>query len=206
MANFHLSAPLVLASTSQIREKMLNDLGIPVTVINPKCDEEALRKTVTHLPVTKQAIELAKGKAMSVNKIHPGWLVIGADQICEMDGEILSKPGTADNAILQLAKLSGKSHHQHSAAVMIHKGEVIWEGVETATLTMRDLTPEDIAAYVKLDNPIHSCGAYKYEEHGKHLFSDIKGRDDVILGMPLMKLLNGLYDHGFMRMTAQVAA
>lgn len=206
MTNFHLSVPLVLASASEIRLKMLNDLGIPVTVINPKFDESAARKTMIDLPAAKQALALAKGKAASVNAIHPDWLVIGADQICEIDGEILGKPGTQDNAILQLAKLSGKSHHQHSAAVLMRHGEVIWETVETATLTMRDLAPEDIAAYVKLDNPIHCCGAYKFEEHGKHLFSDIKGRDDVILGMPTLKLISGLYDHGFLKMTAQIAA
>ncbi len=206
MPNFHLTVPLVLASSSEIRQKMLRDLGIPVTVINPKFDEVAAREKFRNLPVQKQSLELAKGKAMSVNKIHPGWLVIGADQICEIDDEILCKPGSAENALLQLAKLSGKSHHQHSAAVMIYRGEVIWEAVETATLTMRDLSPEDIEAYVKLDHPVHCCGAYKYEEHGKHLFADIKGRDDVILGMPLLKLLNGLYNHGFMSMTKLAAA
>lgn len=201
MTNFHLSAPLVLASSSEIRLKMLNDLGIPVTVINPKFDETAARDTLKELPPQKQALALAKGKAASVNAIHPDWLVIGADQICEIDGEILSKPGSKDNAILQLAKLSGNSHHQHSAAVLMQRGEVIWETVETATLTMRDLEPEDIASYVALDNPIHCCGAYKFEEHGKHLFRDIKGRDDVILGMPVLRLVCGLYDHGVMRMT-----
>lgn len=206
MPNFHLSLPLVLASSSEIRQKMFRDLGIPITVINPKFDEEAARAKCRDLPLQKQALELAKGKAASINAIHPGWLVIGADQICEIDGEILCKPGDKENAILQLARLSGKNHHQHSAAVFIHRGEVIWEAVETATLTMRDLSPEDMEAYVKLDNPIHCCGAYKYEEHGKHLFSDIKGRDDVILGMPLLKLLNGLYDHGFMSMTKLAAA
>jgi len=205
MPNFHLSVPLVLASSSEIRQKMFRDLGIPITVINPKFDEESAREKYRDLPLQKQALALAKGKAASINSIHPGWLVIGADQICEIDGEILCKPETQENAILQLAKLSGKSHHQHSAAVFIYRGEVIWEAVETATLTMREMSPEDMEAYVKLDNPIHCCGAYKYEEHGRHLFADIKGRDDVILGMPLLKLLNGLYNHGFMSMTKLAA-
>ncbi len=206
MPNFHLSTPLVLASASEIRETMIRDLGIPVTVINPKFDEEAAKQTIGDLPPQKQALALAKGKAESVNNIHRDWLVIGADQMTELDGEILSKPGNTDNAILQLSRLGGKTHHQHSACVLMHRGKVIWETVETATLTMRDLSPEDIKAYIHLDNPIHCSGAYKYEEHGKHLFCDIKGRDDVIQGLPMLKLLNGLYDNQFMSMTELVAA
>jgi septum formation protein len=206
MTNFRPSSPLVLASSSQIRENMLNDLGLAVTVINPSFDEEAAKKRLGAVAPGDLALALAKGKAESVNHIHPDWLVIGADQVCECDGEILEKPGDEERAVRQLLRLQGKTHRQHSA-VALYRGETcLWSAVETATLTLRALGEEEIRAYIRLDQPMQCCGGYAYERHGKHLFSEVRGNDDVILGFPVQGLLNALYQMGYLRLTEQVAA
>lgn len=185
--------PLVLASTSSIREQMLRKAGLHFSVITPRCDEEALKKEAAALPVAEAGLLLARQKARSVSDIHAGWVVIGGDQMCELEGEVLSKPGTPEKAVAQLKRLSGKTHFQHSAGCLVQAGEVIFETVVTAKLTMRALTDAEIEAYVALDNPVHSCGAYTYESHGKHLFEKIEGNDDVIQGLPFQELLTALY-------------
>jgi septum formation protein len=199
MARISLTHTLVLASASAVRDQMLRKLDIPFTVIRPRADEEALKPTLAHLPPQEQAQALARAKAKSVNEIHPGWLVLGCDQVCETDGQIFSKPGTREAAEQQLQALRGRTHQQHSAIALYHEGECLWETVETARLTMRDLRDAEIAAYVALDMPLHSCGAYMFEKHGKHLFRRVEGTDDVIQGLPTVPLLNALHERGFAR-------
>jgi septum formation protein len=196
MSKIPLTHTLVLASGSVVRDQMMRKLDIPFTVIRPRADEEALKTEVARLSPLELSQTLARAKAASVNEIHPGWLVLGCDQVCEMDGHIFSKPGTPEAAIEQLKTLSGKTHQQHSAVALYHEGTCIWETVETARLTMRELSPEQIAAYVALDNPIYACGAYMFEKHGKHLFRKVEGTDDVIQGLPTVALLNALYERG----------
>lgn len=185
--------PLVLASTSNIREQMLRKAGLHFSVITPRCDEEALKKEASDLSIPQAGLLLAREKAKSVSEIHAGWVVIGGDQMCELEGEVLSKPGTPEKAIAHLKRLSGKTHLQHSAGCLVQAGRIIFETVITAKLTMRALSDQEIEAYVALDHPIHSCGAYKYESYGKHLFEKIEGNDDVIQGLPFQELLTALY-------------
>lgn len=203
MSKIPLSHTLVLASGSVVRDQMMRKLDIPFTVIRPRADEEALKTEVARLSPLELSQTLARAKAASVNEIHPGWLVLGCDQVCEMDGHIFSKPGTAEAAMEQLKALSGKTHQQHSAIALYHEGACIWETVETARLTMRNLTDEEISAYVELDNPLQSCGGYMFEKHGKHLFQRVEGADDVIQGLPTVALLNALYERNFASLTKQ---
>lgn len=192
--------PLVLASTSSIREQMLKKASVHFSVITPRCDEEKLKQEVSGLSIPERCITLARAKAMSVSEIHAGWVVIGADQMCELDGEILSKPGTKENAVLQLEKLRGKTHVQHSAGVLVQGNKVIFETVISAKLTMRPLTDTEMESYIALDHPVSSCGAYKYESYGKHLFSKVEGNDDVIQGLPLQQMLSALYEKNILTM------
>lgn len=193
MSNITSPNPLVLASTSNVREHMLRKAGLHFSVITPRCDEEQLKQESKGLSIPKAGLMLACAKAISVSDIHAGWVVIGGDQMCELEGEVLSKPGTKENAIAQLKRLRGKTHYQHSAGVLVQASKVIFEIVVTATLTMRDLTDGEIEAYVDMDSPTSACGAYKYESYGKHLFEKIEGSDSVIQGLPFQELISALH-------------
>lgn len=200
MTNVILTHPLVLASGSEIRREMLMRAGIGCMVIKPAVDEAGLRKKNAKLPLPKQALMLARAKAAQVAEGQPEALVLAADQICELEGEILSKPGTHAKAVKQLQAMQGKTHRQHSAAVLFLGEKEIWSVVETASLTMRRLGREEIEAYLRRDTPYQSCGSYKYESFGKHLFAKVKGNDDVIMGLPLQALLCFLHTEGFAKL------
>ncbi|MBY0354771.1 MAG: Maf family protein [Rickettsiales bacterium] len=206
MSKIPLKHTLVLASASAIRDQLMRSLDIPFTVIRPRADEEALKASLSHVSPRELSQALARAKAASVNEIHPGWLVLGCDQVCEMDGQIFSKPKTIEAAIEQLTQLSGKTHQQHSAIALYHNGECIWETVESASLTMRTLTDEEMSAYITLDQPLQSCGAYMFEKHGKHLFSAVSGMEDVIQGLPTVALLAALYERNFIDLAPEALA
>lgn len=206
MTKIPLRHTLVLASGSAVRDQMMRKLDIPFTVIRPRADEEALKLELAHLTPREQSQALARAKAASVNEIHPGWLVLGCDQVCEMGGRIFSKPGNVENAAEQLKELRNQTHYQHSAIALYHEGKCIWETVESAKLTMRPLTDAEIEAYVTLDNPLHSCGSYMFEKHGKHLFSDVQGMEDVIQGLPTIALLGALYERNLIDLAVEALA
>ncbi len=187
--------PLILASGSVIRRKMLEDAGIPCTIIKPAVDEDALKPALAHLPPEKQALALARAKAESVSRAHPGQLVLGADQVCALESLILSKPLTHANAVRQLQSMQGRTHCQHSAAALYRGGEELWSTVEPARLSMRALSDAEIEDYLRQDEPYHACGSYHYESGGKHLFSHVEGGEDVIQGLPLAALLRFLSCH-----------
>lgn len=197
IATIALTHPLVLASGSEIRRTMLQQAGIGFMVIKPAVDEESLRAENARLPLPEQALVLARAKAAFVADGQPEALVLGCDQICELDGQILSKPGNHANAVKQLTAMQGREHRQHSAACLYLGEKEIWSAVETATLAVRPLKPVEIDAYLHRDTPYQSCGSYKYEALGKHLFAKVQGNDDVIMGMPLQALLNFLHTHGY---------
>jgi septum formation protein len=186
------NAPFILASGSAIRRKMLADAGLDCTVVKPEVDEEALRATNAHLPIPEQALLLARAKGAEVAVSHPHAYVLAADQICALGDDILCKPMTHENAVKQLLRMQGKTHQQHSAAVLFYQGKEIWSAVETATLTMRPLSEQEIDAYLLADKPYHACGSYHYEAGGRALFSEVQGIDDVIYGLPMQQLLKFL--------------
>ena len=189
-------APIILASGSAIRQQMLKGVGLNFSVQPSGADEEALKATVSHQAIPEQALALARAKALSVSIERPDAYTIGADQMCEIEGTILDKPGSYDKAEAQLALLAGRTHLQHAAVVLVRGEEVIWSHVATASLTMRPLTAHEIRAYVAADAPLASCGAYKFESLGRHLFNHVEGDQDVIKGLPLLPLLVQLHLHG----------
>jgi septum formation protein len=184
--------PLILASSSVVRQQMLAKAGLKYTIKPPGHEEAELKTTIRHLPLSEQALRLADVKAESISRANPDALVIGADQICSLAGEIFSKPGTFDNAAEQLRRLRGKTHTQTCAAVLLQQGEPIWTRVAEAHLTMHHLSDDEIDAYIRADSPISACGAYKIESLGRHLFAEISGDYDVIKGLPLIPLLTEL--------------
>lgn len=194
MALVAQSVPLVLASGSSIRAQMLKSVGLQFSVVPSSVDEAHLKGEMVGMPVAEQAKRLAREKCLSVAQLYPNHVTIGADQMCELDGVIFDKPLTRSAAIDQLTRLAGQSHRQHSAICLAQGDQLLWGAVEQAVLTMRALTTKDIASYIDFDQPLQSCGSYRLEGMGRHLFASIEGDHDVIKGLPLTALLLTLYE------------
>lgn len=148
--------------------------------------------------VEEAAEALARAKAEAVSPRHTGALVIGADQILECAGAWFDKPPDATAAARQLGSLCGRTHRLVSAVCVARDGQIIWQVVDAARLTMRPLSEAAIAAYLEKAGPeaLESVGAYRLEGLGAQLFSAIEGDFFTILGLPLLPLLAFLRQHG----------
>lgn len=178
--------PLILASTSRYRRQLLDRLGLPYTAIPPQCDEEALKDP----SLTPQALaeHLAEAKAASLVAAHPTAVIIGSDQICAVDDEILHKPGTPERAVAQLERLAGRDHRLITALV-VAQGARRWRHTDITTLAMRACTRDALERYVAADQPLDCSGAYKLEQRGIALFDRIESADqNAIVGLPLIAL------------------
>lgn len=174
---------------------MMKAVGLQFSVVPSNVDEDEIKKGygLTVKGYEGLAAALAQAKALSVAKDYPDYLTIGADQLCVLDGTIFDKPGSIAKAEEQLQQLAGKTHQQISAVSIARGDELIWQHQEVAQLTMRALSIGEIEAYVAADQPLKSCGSYKYESLGKHLFERVVGNDDVIKGLPLQALVYQLH-------------
>ena len=182
---------LVLASTSEIRRKLASNFDSSIIFSSPSVDEDHLKEKLKGLEPAQLCYELAKAKSLSINHDFPNHLVLGCDQICLLENKIFSKPRTAERAIDQLKELSGKTHHLIGQYVFSKDNAVIHEVEIICTMCMRELSLNEIQNYVKLDQPFFACGAYKYEENGHQLFSEVKGSLEAINGLPLSEILKG---------------
>ncbi len=193
-----MSQPLIiLASTSRYRQQLLLRLGVPFTMQAPDCDETHWR----HLPPDEQARFLAVRKAESI-KVRSA-LIIGSDQVLDLHGAVLEKPGTQAAAMAQLHALSGHAHRVITS-VAVHEPDSGRTEVATDVhvLTMRALSPAAIAAYVIADEPLDCAGSYRLEGRGIALFAHIQADpetadDTAIIGLPLMKLCRLLRGFGY---------
>lgn len=187
---------LVLASTSVYRRQLLARLGLPFEVAAPSCDEEALKDERPD-PVAL-ASHLAKEKARSVAGQFAHAHVLGSDQLVEIDGEVLGKPGSAERAVLQLTKLAGRAHRLITAYAIVCPGGALLEHVDAHVLHMRALTRPELERYVRADQPLDCAGSYKIEALGIALFERIEGADfTAIMGLPLVALTSSLRAQGF---------
>jgi septum formation protein len=193
-------AKIILASGSAIRAQMLRNAGIIFTTALPRVDEEAIRASLLAEAAGPHDIadHLAEVKARKTSDREPDALVIGADQLLELDGQIFAKPETPQQAIDQLAALSGKTHKLFSAAVVYENGQPLWRHVGTVRLTMHDTSVAYRADYVarNWDTIRHSVGCYLIEAEGIRLFSRIDGDFFNIQGLPLIELLTWLRIRG----------
>ena len=183
------SVPIILASASKIRAEILKNTGLLFSIKTSDVNEDELKKKLLNKSIQEEAKILACAKASNISQNHPNEYIVGADQICSLNDKIYSKPITMDNAIQQLTDLSGKTHKQTSAICLYYKNELIWSYVEEALLTMHDLNISEITRYLELDKPLNSCGSYKYESLGCHLFSKVSGQSETIQGFPIIPLL-----------------
>jgi septum formation protein len=193
--------PLILASTSKIRARLLRDAGLAFIVEPPGLDESIMRQAVSGeeaLGAHDVAEVLARAKAEAVSDLARKAYVIGADQVLSFGDQILSKPDSMEAARKQLLELSGKTHTLHTSVAVATNGENIWATTEMATLTMRKLSPQFIGHYLAAaeDEVLSSVGAYQVESIGIQLFEKIDGDYFVILGLPLIPLLDALRGEG----------
>jgi len=187
--------PLILASTSKYRCALLSQLGYEFKSVAPGVDEEGF-KTLS-LGSRDLSLKLSFEKALAVFKNESSACVIGSDQVCTLDGEILSKPMTIENAIQQLEKMQGKVHELVTSVTIISpKGELQFSN-ETK-LHMRKLNRDQITNYIKKDLPLDCAGSYKLESYGIKLFHKIEMDDHTsIVGLPLIQLNNYLTQLGY---------
>jgi septum formation protein len=193
--------PLILASSSKTRARLLEAAGLAFIVEPPGLDESVMRQAVSgaqSLAPHDVAEVLARAKAEAVSDFAPKAYVIGADQVLAFGDLIMSKPETVEVARRQLLDLSGKTHTLHTAVAVAANGETIWAETTMATLTMRKLSPEFIGRYLAAagEEVLSSVGAYQIESLGVELFDKIDGDYFSILGLPLVPLLDTLRGEG----------
>ena len=191
--------PLVLASKSSARRALLDAARIPVVIDSADIDERAAEAGAADGKAA--AVLLARAKAMAVAKRRPNDLVLAADQTLDLDGRRFSKPKSIAAAREQLAALAGRAHMLHSAAAVARGGEILFETVATARLTMRPLDGKALDAYLAAvgNDVTTSVGAYRLEGLGVHLFEKIEGDYFTILGLPLLPLLAYFRGAGLVR-------
>ena len=185
---------IILASGSESRKLMLEEAGIAFDVIISPTDEDIIKDKISSLPYSEQVVHLAKAKAEPVSEENTESIVIGGDQMCVLNDNLLHKPGSRDKAIESLKLLANQKHFQHSGVCIYKNNECLWEYSETVELKMHDLTEKEIINYVDIENPINAAGAYKFESLGCNLFSYVNGSSHTVRGMPLLPLLNALRD------------
>lgn len=183
---------LILASKSAARRAMLTNAGVSFAVQVADVDEDAL-KTPGVDPV-ELAVELARAKALAVSRHDPDAWVLGADQTLSFDGGLVSKAPTLDAARERLTAMRGRSHQLHSGAALARNGQVVWSGVDTVGMRMRDFSDAFLDAYLAAEGEaLLSCvGSYRLEGLGSQLFEAVEGDYFTVLGLPLWPVLGEL--------------
>ncbi|MFA7433571.1 MAG: Maf family protein [Gemmobacter sp.] len=193
--------PLVLASASPIRARLLGSAGVVFRICPAGVDEPMIRAGLAAkgTPPRDQADALAEAKAHDVARKNPDAVVIGCDQILDFDGTIFSKPADADAARAQLLALRGRTHRLHTATVLYHQGRPVWRNLGEIRLTMRAFSDAYLDGYLarNADTVSASVGGYLLEAEGIRLFSRIEGDLFAALGLPLVPLLDRLARKGF---------
>jgi septum formation protein len=183
---------LVLASKSKVRKEILDKHNISSTVKPSNVDEDIVKQTLikekaTPEIVSKNLAELKANKVSLANEVH---LVLGADSVIDLEGELISKPKNRDEAFKILKKLNGKKHYLVSSVCISKNGSMVWNYTDKAALTMKNFTDEQLKKYLSKisDEKLYAYNVYQIEGEGRSLFSRIEGNEDTIMGLPIKKI------------------
>ena len=183
---------LVLASKSKVRKEILDKHNISSTVKPSNVDEDIVKQTLIKKKATPEIISknLAELKANKVSLTNEVYLVLGADSVIDLEGELISKPKNRDEAFKILKKLNGKKHYLVSSVCISKNGSMIWNHTDKAALTMKNFTDEQLKKYLSKisDEKLYSYNVYQIEGEGKNLFSKIEGDEDTIMGLPIREI------------------
>ena len=183
---------IVLASKSGVRKQILNQNGINCEVVPSNVDEDQIKESMIKEKATPKEISksLAELKANKVSEKKPNDLVLGADSVIDLDGELISKPTTREEAFDILNKLNGKKHQLISSVCISKNSSMIWNSTDSSNLTMKELNSDQIKSYLKKikDKELFAYGVYQIEASGRSLFSKIEGDENTIMGLPVKQI------------------
>jgi len=183
---------IILASRSEVRKKILNQNGINCEVIPADIDENQVKESLLEEKVTPEIISknLAELKANKVSEKKPNEIILGADSVIDLNGELISKPTNRKEAFTILQKLNGQKHQLISSVCISKNGSMIWSFTDASTLTMKQLNLDEIKLYLTKikDKELYAYGVYQIEAGGRLLFSKIEGNEDTIMGLPVKQI------------------
>ena len=183
---------IVLASKSKVRKEILDKHNIHTSVEPSNVDEEVIKSCLLKEKASPEIISksLAEFKSCKVSQRKSDILVLGADSVIDLNGELISKPKNRDEALKILKKLNGKQHNLVSSVCFSKNGIMIWNYTDKATLTMKNFEDEDLEKYLSKisDHDLYAYNVYQIEGEGRKLFSKIEGDEDTIMGLPIKKI------------------
>ena len=183
---------LILASKSKVRKEILDKNNIQVQVKYSNVDEDLIKESLLKENASPELISksLAEIKANKVSQKNHDFLVLGADSVIDLNGELISKPETRKEALEILKKLNGKNHNLISSVCISKNGNRIWNYTDKARLTMKRMSDEELENYLKKisDEALYAYNVYQIEGEGKNLFSNIEGDENTIMGLPINKI------------------
>jgi len=183
---------IILASKSKVRKEILDNNNIPSDVEISNLDEEPIKESLLKEGATPEIISknLAELKANKVSQKVSNMLVLGADSVIDLSGELISKPENRDEALTILKKLNGKRHSLISSVCISKNGSMIWNYTDKAYLKMKDFSEDELISYLSkiTDETLYAYNVYQIEGEGRTLFSSIEGDEDTIMGLPIKKI------------------
>ena len=183
---------IILASKSKVRKDILDNNNILSDVKPSNVDEDIVKESLIKEKASPEIISknLAELKANKVSLIELDQLVLGADSVIDLEGELISKPENREEALFILKKMNGKKHSLISSVCISKNGSMIWNHTDRATLTMKKFTDEDLRKYLSKisDEALYAYNVYQIEGAGRNLFSKIEGDENTIMGLPIKKI------------------
>ena len=183
---------IILASQSKVRKEILDKNNINCVVEKSNVDEDSVKKSLLNEGAPPEIISknLAELKANKISEKKNGEIVIGADSVIDLEGEIISKPLDRKEALNILKKLNGKNHYLISSVCISKNGSMIWNHTDKAALTMKKMSDEELKEYLEKisDEALYAYNVYQIEGEGRSLFSKIEGDEDTIMGLPVKKI------------------
>ena len=183
---------IILASKSKVRKEILDKHNISCEVKPSFIDEDIVKESLISELASPKIISknLAELKANKVSLSQKDLMVLGADSVIDLEGELISKPESREEALIILKKLNGKKHHLISSVCISKNGSMIWNYTDKAKLTMKKFSEEDLKIYLSKisDETLYAYNVYQIEGEGRKLFSNISGDEDTIMGLPVLKI------------------